>query len=420
MLRNRNICILIIHGIGDQNIYETLDTFTRNLVESLCHTDRSPINLTHNRARLGENMHDFVEVTCLDDPTLTLSVHEYYWAHNMQRMISFNEVMQWLLQASDGAEKFYEENNDLAQQYEPFHGGQFKKRWYLKHMGWFLRGLQALGMVGTSLMPGWLDPVYRLFISKPTELIADYLGDVAIYTSSDMKSKFYEVRERVLSGAVDKLTNLLQEDYEKIIVVGHSLGSVIAYDALNQINLAMNEDEKLASQRDKLTDLVTMGSPLDKVAFFFREHIPKEQYVKHLVLNNVNAFRRKDVAMHVSSHVRVSSKMNDFLTGMRWTNYWDPKDPVSGPLDFYEGVRNVEVDNGDKWGFAHNGYWSNMRIFHEAMDRARLPMVRGDVVEHMISLIEQELLADLQRGEDGVEDLDVPVLPNLEKDTQNS
>ena len=373
-IKNRKIGILIIHGIGEQNVYETLDLFTRNLVDSLRQSrPDDEITLTHSRAQLAEGTEDYVEVCCSHDPTVRLDVHEYYWAHNMKDVISFQEIFQWLIQASDGAEKFYDDNNELVRRYEAFEDGKFKKRWYLKHLGWVLRGLYKMGVVTHGFMPSFLDPIIRLFIGKPTQLLIDYLGDVAIYTSSDMKSKFYEVRQRVLQGAIQKITSLLDDDYEKIILVGHSLGSVIAYDALNRINLTMNDNEALRRHADKLTDFISIGSPLDKVAFFFREHIPQSDYVKRLVLNNVNAFRRIDTELPASPDLVFQSTVRDCLTSLNWTNYWDPKDPISGPLDFYKGVTNIQVDNGQKWGYAHVGYWQNMRIFQDAVKQARIP-----------------------------------------------
>src|SRR5213080_2751829 len=58
--------------------------------------------------------------------------------------------------------------------------------------------------------------------------------------------------------------------YSRVVVVGHSLGSVLAYDTLNAL---INEDQVCAKQRgvvSKTRALITFGSPLDKTAFMFR------------------------------------------------------------------------------------------------------------------------------------------------------
>ncbi|HEX8672077.1 MAG TPA: hypothetical protein VF710_09320, partial [Longimicrobium sp.] len=68
-----------------------------------------------------------------------------------------------------------------------------------------------------------------------------YFGDVAAYVSSHKVNKFAEVREQVKAvgrdtaravyGATDPVTG--ESIYQKVLVVGHSLGSVVAYDTLN-------------------------------------------------------------------------------------------------------------------------------------------------------------------------------------------
>ncbi|HEU4962646.1 MAG TPA: hypothetical protein VFV52_02160 [Bacilli bacterium] len=376
----RKVCILIIHGIGQQGRYDTLDLFTRNLVKSLQDKLQHPLRLAHHHLRVGEEADDYVSLGYDHHGPTQVDIHEYYWAHDMERIVSFRETIEWLIQASDGAQKFYDENEQFAAQFEPFENGRFKKRWYLKHIGWVLRLFYTLGLVSSRFMPGFLDPLFRLFMGKATQLVVDYLGDVAIYTSSDVKSKFYQVRQLVLGGAQKKIKLLLERDYEKVIVVGHSLGSVIAYDALNQLNLQMNEDAELAQHKSKLSELITLGSPLDKVAFFFREHIPDEEYVKKLIIAHINGFRRKDVLIPSTAFEppspldpELSSSVRSFLRHMRWTNYWDERDPISGRLDFYNGVLNVKVDNERRWGYAHIGYWENMQIYREALERTLAP-----------------------------------------------
>jgi len=55
-----------------------------------------------------------------------------------------------------------------------------------------------------------------------------------------------------------------------MIVLGHSLGSVIGYDVLNGLML----EEQLCNQPLQVADrtrmFLTFGSPLDKTAFLFR------------------------------------------------------------------------------------------------------------------------------------------------------
>ena len=60
-----------------------------------------------------------------------------------------------------------------------------------------------------------------------------YLGDAARYLSNPQNVM---VREQIRADGVDLLRALHnQGDYERIIVVGHSLGSVIAYDIVGYL-----------------------------------------------------------------------------------------------------------------------------------------------------------------------------------------
>lgn len=74
--------------------------------------------------------------------------------------------------------------------------------------------------------------------------LADSFGDVALYTGADEKSKYFHVRKNILDGAIQKTKFLIEnDDYDDIILISHSLGTVIAYDALARLNKMMNADK---------------------------------------------------------------------------------------------------------------------------------------------------------------------------------
>lgn len=59
--------------------------------------------------------------------------------------------------------------------------------------------------------------------------------------------------------------------YDQVILAGHSLGSVVAYDALDRLSNDLNTGNWRfpKDKRERLPGLVTFGSPLDKIALFF-------------------------------------------------------------------------------------------------------------------------------------------------------
>src|SRR5262249_49386609 len=93
-------------------------------------------------------------------------------------------------------------------------------------------------------------------------------------------SKFEELRQKIQKVGLDvgkviygfRLPDVAVPHYEKIVIVGHSLGSVLAYDTLNAlINLDNTSDA--ADQRyvvSRTRALLTFGSHLDKPAFIFQ------------------------------------------------------------------------------------------------------------------------------------------------------
>ncbi|MBL0387300.1 hypothetical protein JJB07_11620 [Tumebacillus sp. ITR2] len=360
-MEKMKIAILITHGAGEQGELDTLDVFARNLIQSLQDSRGQGLKLTHRRLHGAKGGEDYVQLTDSGRPGWEVDLHEFYWASLTERQISFRETLDWVDTASNGAG--------------------------LYEVGWALRGMSSLGRLGEKLMPKWLDGAYRLLMGKATQLVVDYLGDVAVYTAGDLRSKWYGVREDVLNGAMEKLLTLINEEYDRIILVGHSLGSVVLYDALNRLNLLMNDDAVLAAKRHKLFELITLGSPLDLTALYLSERIAEEEYVKRLILDNVNGFRRRGLNPHAPEGMVLGSTVVDCLTELRWTNYWDLRDPIGGPLSQYDGVENVQTDNGRSWGLAHLGYFENLQIYREAIDRATPPEKPADPAERHLRAI---------------------------------
>lgn len=153
------------------------------------------------------------------------------------------EVYNWFVDASEGARQFYDANETLVENYESKEvdafgkNKRFKKYWYLKYAGIGLRIAQLLLNLGMpkGLAAGIATGILAL-VKSP---VVDYVGDVAIYTPTDKKSKSYEVRQHTLGGATDMIRSLIsstEPEYGRMGIAGHSLGSVIAYDALNRIN----------------------------------------------------------------------------------------------------------------------------------------------------------------------------------------
>ena len=208
-----------------------------------------------------------------------------------------------------------------------------------------------------------------------------FIGDLVRYLDMDPRSKHYETRQKIINGAVDELRALMDDDYDRIIIAGHSLGSVIAYDAINRIILQMNAGRMQPELAEKITGLVTFGSPLDKIAFFFREYIPEEKNIRRKILSNRYTFRTSSL-LKQGRGIEDPDPFNQ-LPEIVWLNFWHAKDYISGKLDLYDlkavPPKNVNLDKKDgnicitdKMSFisAHGCYWGASKKGTKQMQEA--------------------------------------------------
>ena len=232
-------------------------------------------------------------------------------------------------------------------------------------------------LLGTHLFPPellrcrWLSKVWILvwgallvaswFIRG---VLVQYMGDVAAYVSAHWLDRFNDLRKKIKDAAFKQAKAVYSvPDYQRIAMVGHSLGSVITYDTLNAL---INEDvigkaQDLAGnpldvvRRTRL--LLTFGSPLDKTAFIFAT-----QWA------NTTATREALAAS-------LQPMITDYLPyrNIKWINVHAPRDIVCAHLDFYDDDKNPHaagrtIDNVPDPDaliplIAHVEYWQNETLF---------------------------------------------------------
>jgi hypothetical protein len=79
-------------------------------------------------------------------------------------------------------------------------------------------------------------------------VLVDYVADIALYATADENSLFYKTRSAILLEATRKLRWLLRQPYDDVILAGHSLGSVIAYDALSWLRTEQRVTRSYAAE----------------------------------------------------------------------------------------------------------------------------------------------------------------------------
>jgi hypothetical protein len=186
--------------------------------------------------------------------------------------------------------------------------------------------------------------------------LIQYCGDVVIYVSSYAVSKFQKIRDDIqeIGFEVGRAVYRLPKHYDRCILVGHSLGSVLAYDLYNRmVNEAVGTNWDVQG-RTKL--LLTFGSPLDKTAFLFRLQQSKEADVRE--------------ALASAAQPMIADTAN---RPEAWINIWSPRDWISGELDYYERpnepfVKNTRDPEATIPILAHTQYWTNCELARRLYD----------------------------------------------------
>src|SRR6266849_3838985 len=116
-LRSHKTAMLVIHGIGEQNPYETLDGFARGVYTYLCgirglNAKLCPIEIAYkewtqvgmrieifppNANRPACPIKDEVPANPRPQPDAYVDLFEYYWAPETEDKLSFLETLKWVL-----------------------------------------------------------------------------------------------------------------------------------------------------------------------------------------------------------------------------------------------------------------------------------------------------------------------------------
>ena len=405
-----NTAVLVIHGIGHQNPLETLDGFARGLVESYPNAQKV-LELEHRLAKKTASdrstpWFDNILRIKKKGESYFIDVYEYYWAHETEGLASFKDLQTWLHKVTDGAKKFYKENEYFAVQNgddSPFMTKQkfssFKYHFFvsvvpqvLVLIQWISSGIYSL-LSGIPILGSMLSKMAESSVGRYFNSISNVLNDVTIYNTTDAKSNFFKIRNCILTGAVDSLRFLLEahEDehgglmfkYDRVLLAGHSLGSQVAFDAINRLNHLVNQGEIKGYSTDggcsatgtsslninqRLIGLVTFGSPLDKIAFFFREQAPKDEYIRKQILSSFHCFKQRQwlTRQEKENTFTITHNQNRLFEEIGWFNYWDDRDYVSGSLDYYALVTNINCGfKSSSFSFTHSKYWACNAMYAE-------------------------------------------------------
>lgn len=240
--------VVLIHGIGEQRPMDTL----RSFVSAVWTTDtglHNPDN-PHGRDAVWskpDTVAESYELRRLTTPKnragIETDFYEFYWAHLMEGT-SYGHVVAWM--------------RTLLMRNPATVPAQLRVAWVVLVV--FL--LAALGFAlytGVLLageeraMPPWLSAVISVALIPAAGLVVrSILGDAARYLH--VAPTNIQRRHAIRHAGVSLLKELHKRGYARIILVGHSLGSVIGYDILTHAWLEFNGDDAVDAEGRKLAD----------------------------------------------------------------------------------------------------------------------------------------------------------------------
>jgi hypothetical protein len=234
-------------------------------------------------------------------------------------------------------------------------------RWLHLRIAFAPLGLRLFHVLGYIALAGLVFLINRFLTTA--------IGDLTVYLGSDNLSTNFAARSQILEECTQTVCELLgsQVDlvpdhtpsrYDRVIIAAHSLGSIIAYDTLNDL-MAQNMASAPPDQPLKrVSALFTFGCPLNKVYYFFRTRTSPKTYVLDEILYALHSFRQRN-----SPPAGVLPSPDPFHPNFEWLNAWCPMDVISGRMLFYQADQNQIVKQGFEPATAHIGYWKNPKLY---------------------------------------------------------
>lgn len=396
----RRQAIILIHGIGEQRPMETALNFARSLAQD----DEIRVKPTAIGIN-GETQRISIKEAA-DRPRT--DIYEYYWAHKF-RTNSLGTINRWMFAV------FFQ---CLFSRATP---GFLRKRLEfvlataaccalpIAYCAVTYHVQQRYGLTAAILFFGFSFVLYKAFLS---DVLYGYVADAAKYLSNHPDN--ISAREEVRNDGLKLLEQVIATgDYERVIIAGHSLGSVIGYDVLllawarfieriaahagsnraflvnafNELGKDIDDGSRSAEQFQKkqrllrtvlaesgvdwiVSDLVTLGSPLSFANFLVAKN--QDDYLRrterfHLLLKcpphgtvEDTTFARNGKTADGQVRYCYYPTYNSLFLCTSWTNIYFATDPVGGRLRplFGHGVFDIALPKG-VYGLSHVRYFSD-------------------------------------------------------------
>jgi pimeloyl-ACP methyl ester carboxylesterase len=186
--------------------------------------------------------------------------------------------------------------------------------------------------MGTSAVLFVLAAVFFTGARRIAEkMVTQFFADIEIYTTRNENSQFFAAREAILALVTQTIvTTCTSKDsdgrgYDRIFVLGHSLGSTICLDALVRFYNLCQQEPALQPAFARIAGFVTFGSPLEKTKFFFDAVNPSPSAALDQWNNDA----------YGSLFTGDERALDGEAKGILWSNYWYFADAIANEIESY-------------------------------------------------------------------------------------
>ena len=255
--------VILIHGIGEQTPMKTLRAFIKTVwsEDEDLRWQNVPADLYSGPDRFSSSFELRRLVTVRDRKNIRTDFFEFYWAHKTTGT-KFWHVSKWFWQLLTRPPKHSTASVRFA--------------WQAARIITVISTILSLLLFWRTpdfLKDQWryLAPFVPLIIAYFTNsILLRVVGDAARY----LVPAPYNIQNRheIRQAGVALLDRIIKSQrYERIIIVGHSLGSMIGYDILRglwpQYNIKHNTDAETVNQKLKTLETLAAESPFDRDAY---------------------------------------------------------------------------------------------------------------------------------------------------------
>ena len=184
----------------------------------------------------------------------------------------------------------------------------------------------------TRFLPGWLAAAHRTLVNIATR----HLGDMWVYLRQPWEASRIRVR---FEERLHELIELVENDPEKekvdaVFVIAHSMGAVVAYEALTGRRTTDLLQRKFQAQGQPTFHFVSVGSALNSAW----DVVPDRERFR---------FYR------------------EFAPAVQWLNLWSGPDPVARGALRLPTIKDAQWQRGGPASFEDRGVVNQMDIFSD-------------------------------------------------------